>query len=165
MNCLRQTVSGLIEHAYTHHIQRLMVLCNFATLAGLSPQAVNDWFYAMYADSHDWVVTPNVGGMGMNADNGTMATKPYVSSGAYIDRMSDYCDGCRYDVKQRTGERACPFNYLYWTFVQHYRAQYAKNPRMAMMLKNLDRIEPAEMKRMMADRERFVGALPSGGYG
>ncbi|MFN4242581.1 MAG: cryptochrome/photolyase family protein [Tepidisphaerales bacterium] len=171
MNCLRQTLGGLLERAYTHHIQRLMVLCNFATLAGLSPQAVNDWFYAMYADAHDWVVTPNVIGMGLCADGtddaphrGTMATKPYISSAAYIDRMSDYCGGCRYDPKQRTGPDACPFNYLFWTFLHQYRALYAANPRMVMMLKNLDRIPEGEMREMLRCREQFLQGLPAGGY-
>ena len=166
MNCLRQAVGGVIERAYSHHIQRLMVLCNFSTLAGLSPQAVNDWFYAMYADSHDWVVTPNVVGMGMNADataeaphRGTMATKPYISSAAYIDRMSDYCDGCGFDPKRRTGEGACPFNYLFWTFLETHRRLYARNPRMTMMLKNAERIDPAEMAEMMRMRERFARSL------
>jgi deoxyribodipyrimidine photolyase-related protein len=156
LNCLRQCVGGVVDRAYSHHIQRLMVLCNFATLAGLSPQAVNDWFYAMYVDSHDWVVTPNVVGMGMNADNGTMATKPYVSSGAYINRMSDYCDGCRYDVTTRDQDDSCPFNYLYWTFLEHFRKQYAANPRMTMILKNLDRIADADMRAMMKQRKRFI---------
>jgi deoxyribodipyrimidine photolyase-related protein len=172
MNCLHQTVKGLLNHAYTHHIQRLMILCNFATLAGISPQAVNDWFYAMYADSHDWVVTPNVIGMGMNSDGkangggggGGMATKPYVSSAAYVNRMTDYCRGCKYNPDERVGEGACPFNYLFWTFLHHYRDLYASNPRMTMMLKNAQRIPPAEMKQMMQHRKTFLESLPSGTY-
>ena len=157
MNCLKQSIGAVVEHGYSHHIQRLMVICNYATLTGLSPQAVNDWFYAMYIDSHDWVVTPNVIGMGMAADGGTMATKPYVSSGAYIDRMSDYCKGCRYDVKQRTGESACPFNYLYWTFMDEARGHYKSNPRMTMMLKNLDRIDAGEMREMKRLKLKVLG--------
>lgn len=171
MNCLRQTLQGLLERAYTHHIQRLMVLCNFATLAGLSPQAVNDWFYSMYADAHDWVVTPNVIGMGLCADGtadaphrGTMATKPYISSAAYIHRMSDYCRGCRFDPAQRTGPDACPFNFLFWTFLHHYRSLYSANPRMGMMLKNLDRISPSDMREMLRLRKNFIENLPTGGY-
>lgn len=166
MNCLRQTVSGVIEQAYSHHIQRLMVMCNFSTLAGLSPQAVNDWFYAMYADSQDWVVTPNVVGMGMCADGteeapyrGTMATKPYISSAAFIDRMSDYCGGCGFDPKKRTGEGACPFNFLFWTFLHHYRELYGRNPRMTMMLKNAEKIPAGEMKEMMLERKKFLERL------
>ncbi|HMO24697.1 MAG TPA: cryptochrome/photolyase family protein [Tepidisphaeraceae bacterium] len=159
MNCLKQTIGGVLESGYSHHIQRLMILCNFATLVGINPQAVNDWFLAMYIDSHDWVVTPNVIGMGMNADGGTMATKPYVSSAAYINRMSDYCAGCQYNPRTRTGEDACPFNYLYWTFLSHFRKQLGKNPRMSMILKHLDRIDPDEMRQMMKQRKQFIESL------
>lgn len=160
MNCLRQCVSTVVEHAYSHHIQRLMILCNFATLAGLSPQMVNDWFLSMYIDSHDWVVTPNVVGMAMNADGGTIATKPYVSSAAYVNRMSDYCKSCRYDRTARTGKDACPFNFLYWTFLHHFRKQFAGNLRMNMVLKNLDNVPPDEMKEMMRLRKSFIESLP-----
>lgn len=162
LNCVRQCVGEVLRDAYNHHIQRLMIICNFSTLAGLSPQAVNDWFYAMYADSHDWVVTPNVVGMGMNADGGTMATKPYVSSAAYVDRMSDYCRGCRYDRKARTGEAACPFNYLYWSFLDRNRATLGRNPRMQMILKNLDRIGPAELRQMRSAADAFLASLAGG---
>ena len=158
LNCLQHTIGTVLSHAYSHHIQRLMVICNFATLAGLNPQAVNDWFLAMYVDSHDWVVTPNVIGMAMNADGGTAATKPYVSSAAYIDRMSDYCGGCRYDPKQRVGPAACPFNYLYWTFVDDERAAMAANARVGGVLRHLDVIPPAELAAMHAERTRFLGA-------
>ncbi|MFN7020215.1 MAG: cryptochrome/photolyase family protein [Phycisphaerales bacterium] len=159
MNCLRQCIGGVVDRAYSHHIQRLMVIGNFATLCGLSPQAVNDWFYAMYVDSHDWVVTPNVIGMAMNADGGTMATKPYISSAAYINRMSDYCSGCRYDPERRTGEGACPFNALYWSFLHEQRESLARNQRMAMMLKNLDRIPKAELEAMIRAKRAFLDLL------
>lgn len=162
LNCLKQTIAGVIDHAYSHHIQRLMILCNFATLVGLNPQSVNDWFLTMYVDSHDWVMVPNVIGMGLNADAvpgikvATMATKPYVSSAAYIDRMSDYCDTCRYDSKKRTGDDACPFNALYWTFLHHWRKDLDRVPRMTMITRNLDKIEPADMREMMDIRKRFI---------
>jgi deoxyribodipyrimidine photolyase-related protein len=159
MNCLAQTVGDLLKTGYSHHIQRLMVICNFATLAGLSPQAVNDWFLQMYIDSHDWVVTPNVVGMGMNADGGTCATKPYVSSAAYINRMSDYCKNCRFKHAQRVGEDACPFNYLYWTFLETHRKTLSRNPRMAMMIKNLDRIELSELEQMRNQRAHLLKVL------
>ena len=155
MNCLRRTVTDVVDHGYSHHIQRLMVICNFATLAGLSPQAVADWFLAMYVDSHDWVVTPNVVGMAMNADGGVMATKPYVSSAAYIDRMSDYCGSCRYDPKQRVGPRACPFNALYWTFLADHRDAIAANPRVAAVLKHLDRMTVGERDEMRGRSAEF----------
>jgi deoxyribodipyrimidine photolyase-related protein len=156
LNCLSHCIKGVVDRAYSHHIQRLMVICNFATLAALSPQAVNDWFYAMYADSHDWVVTPNVVGMGMNADHGTIATKPYISSAAYIHRMSDYCKDCRFDPNQRVGEQACPFNYLFWTFLHHFADQFKTNPRMTMMLKNAQKIDPTQMHDMMQQRKQFI---------
>ena len=156
MNCLSHCIKGVLDRAYSHHIQRLMVICNFATLAGLSPQAVNDWFYAMYVDSYDWVVTPNVIGMGMNADNGTIATKPYISSAAYINRMSDYCQGCRFDPAKRMGEAACPFNYLFWTFLHQFADQFKNNPRMTMMLKNAQKIEARQMSEMMQQRKEFI---------
>lgn len=159
MNCLRQVITQVVDEAYSHHIQRLMILCNFATLSGLGPQEVNDWFLAMYVDSHDWVVTPNVVGMGMNADDNTIATKPYISSANYINKMSDYCAGCAYNPNERTGEEACPFNYLYWTFLKHFGKTFSRNPRMTMMLKNVDRIDADEMKQMMSLRKRFIEGL------
>ena len=168
LNCLRHAIGGVVERGYAHHIQRLMVICNFATLVGLKPQEVNDWFYALFIDAHDWVVTPNVVGMGMNSDappgesEGTIATKPYISSAAYINRMSDYCAGCRYDPAKRTGDDACPFNYLYWTFLKHFGPAYAKNPRMTMMLKNADRIDADEMATMLQQRKRFIEVTVAG---
>jgi deoxyribodipyrimidine photolyase-related protein len=152
MACLHRTITDVIDHGYSHHIQRLMVIGNFATLAGLSPQAVADWFLAMYVDSHDWVVTPNVIGMAMNGDGGVMATKPYVSSAAYIDRMSDYCGSCRYDPAQRVGPTACPFNALYWTFLEDHRDAIAGNPRTGAVLRHLDAIPAAERAAMRSRR-------------
>ena len=169
MNCLRRTITDVVAHGYSHHIQRLMVTCNFATLAGLSPQAVADWFLAMYVDSHDWVVTPNVVGMAMNADGGTVATKPYVSSAAYIDRMSDYCGPCRYDPKVRVGPTACPFNTLYWTFLEDHREAVAANPRVAAVLKHLDRMPSDERAALRRQRlhvlERIAAPTAADGPG
>ena len=162
MHCLRRTITDVLAHGYNHHIQRLMVICNFATLAGLSPQAVADWFLAMYVDSHDWVVTPNVIGMAMNADGGVVATKPYVSSAAYINRMSDYCGCCRYDPEQRTGPTACPFNALYWTFLEDHREAVGGNPRVAAVLKHLDKMEPAERAAMRSQRLDVLNGLAGG---
>ena len=166
LHCLKESVSAVVEEAYSHHIQRLMVICNFATLAGLDPQKMADWFLAMYIDSHDWVVTPNVVGMAMNSDHDTIATKPYVSTASYINKMSDYCGHCRYDPKQRTGEAACPFNYLYWTFLDDRRDEYAKNPRMRTVLSNIDRFGEATMKQMHEQRKQFVKLTinQTGGY-
>lgn len=130
MRCLRETVTQLIQTGHTHHIQRLMVLGNFALLAGIRPQAVNEWFWLAYVDAYAWVTTPNVLGMSLYADGGFLATKPYAASAAYINRMSDYCTGCAYNPKQRHGEGACPFNSLYWDFLNRHRSKLFLNWRM-----------------------------------
>jgi deoxyribodipyrimidine photolyase-related protein len=159
LNCLKQTIATVLDKAYSHHIQRLMVICNFALLAGLDPQAMADWFLEMYVDSHDWVVTPNVIGMAMNADGGTCATKPYVSSAAYINKMSDYCGACRYDPKSRVGPEACPFNFLYWNFLESNRPAMEKNPRMNMLVKNLDRFGEGQLVQMRVAKKVFLERL------
>ncbi len=137
MNCLRSVIEEVLENGYSHHIQRLMVLCNFANLAGVVPQAVRDWFNQMYVDSQDWVVSPNVIGMGLFADGGKMSTKPYVSSAQYIKKMSNYCNRCEFDPNERIGEKACPFNALYWTFLSTHENLLQKNHRMSMMIASL----------------------------
>ncbi len=164
MHCLRDSLTAVVDDGMSHHIQRLMVICNFATLAGLSPQAVNDWFLAMYTDSHDWVVTPNVIGMAMNSDDGVIATKPYVSSANYINKMSNYCGSCRYDPKERVGPNACPYNFLYWTFMDDQRDTVGRNPRVARQLKILDNFGETVKREMHRLREQFLSELPSGGY-
>ena len=156
MNCLRHAIADTRRHAYAHHIQRLMVTGNFALLAGLHPDEVDEWYLIVYADAYEWVEMPNVRGAALHADGGIMGSKPYASSGAYIDRMSDYCRGCRYDVKQVTGEGACPFNALYWDFIARHRERFAQNNRMAMPVRSLDRMDPA---RLAAIRERAAGFL------
>jgi deoxyribodipyrimidine photolyase-related protein len=117
MACLRDAITQTKEEAYAHHIQRLMLTGNFALLAGIDPKAVHEWYLAVYADAFEWVELPNTLGMSQYADGGLLGTKPYAAGGNYIRKMSDYCDGCRYDVKQKTGPDACPFNSLYWDFV------------------------------------------------
>jgi deoxyribodipyrimidine photolyase-related protein len=136
MACLAETLSAVRETAYAHHIQRLMILGNFALIAGLEPQAVNDWFWAMFIDGYDWVMVPNVIGMTLHADGGYVGTKPYAASAAYINRMSDYCRGCRYDRNDAAGADACPFNALYWDFVARNEARFAPNVRMRMIVRN-----------------------------
>ncbi|MGL4325258.1 MAG: cryptochrome/photolyase family protein [Beijerinckiaceae bacterium] len=146
MHCMADALRNTIENAYAHHIQRLMVIGNYALLAGLDPKAVQEWFLLVYADAYEWVELPNVHGMALHADGGLLASKPYAASGAYINRMSNYCGQCAYDVKSRTGPKACPFNILFWQFLDRHRSYLSKNPRMANLIRNLDRApkEPAQ---------------------
>lgn len=139
MNCIRQSVGQLHEHAYAHHIQRLMVLGLFAMLLGVRPYAVHQWHMSMYVDAIDWVSLPNVLGMSQYGDGGIVGSKPYAASGNYVARMSDYCSGCRYDPRQAQGERACPFTTLYWDFLGRHERKLRGNPRMGFQLRNLDR--------------------------
>lgn len=159
--CLRDVVETVRTHAYAHHIPRLMILCNFAVLSGVNPGALSDWFWAGFADAMEWVELPNVVGMGTFGDGGLMASKPYVSSANYINRMSDYCSSCRYDPSLRTGADACPFNYLYWTFLDDIRSRGLDvGERMAMPLRTLaNTIDPGELAAMHAERERFLARL------
>ncbi len=145
MRCVHIAVRDLIERGINHHIQRLMVTGNFALLAGIDPHQVNEWYWLAYTDAYQWVVSPNVLGMALYADGGLVATKPYAASANYINRMSDYCSHCQYDPKQITGEQACPFNALYWDFLNQHRDTFAANHRMGLMLKNLDRKSQAEL--------------------
>ena len=131
MNCMHHAINDTREHAYAHHIQRLMITGNFALLAGLDPAQVDEWYLIVYADAYEWVEMPNVRGMALFADGGIVGSKPYAGSGAYINRMSDYCRGCHYDVKDAVGERACPFNALYWDFMARHSGRFAGNNRMA----------------------------------
>jgi len=137
MACLAHAVGQTLDTAYAHHIQRLMVIGNFALLAGLDPAAVDAWYLGVYVDAFEWVQQPNTRGMSQWADGGMLATKPYVSSAAYIDRMSSYCKGCAYNNKQRLGEQACPFNALYWDFYLRHEALLARNPRIGMAYRQL----------------------------
>jgi deoxyribodipyrimidine photolyase-related protein len=159
MACLRAAIGQTRELAYAHHIQRLMVTGNFALLAGCDPAEVNDWYMVVYADAYEWVELPNTHGMALHADGGVMASKPYAASGAYINRMSDYCRGCAYDVKQATGARACPFNYLYWDFVARHANRFAKNPRMAMPLRTLARMDARKVRAMREQATAFLHGL------
>jgi deoxyribodipyrimidine photolyase-related protein len=143
MNCLHQSISNSLDNAYAHHIQRLMITGNFALLAQIHPDKVDEWYLGIYADAIQWVQITNTRGMSQWADGGIVATKPYVSAAAYIHKMSNYCDSCQYDKKKRVGEDACPFNSLYWNFLDDKKQFFAKNNRMAMMLRLLEKI-PAE---------------------
>jgi deoxyribodipyrimidine photolyase-related protein len=145
MTCLAEAIGQTRDHAYAHHIQRLMVTGNFTLLLGVEPGEVCDWYLAVYADAFEWVELPNTLGMALHGDGGVMGSKPYAASGKYIDRMSDYCRDCRYDVKDVTGENACPFNALYWNFLIENREQLQGNRRMKLIYGSLDRM--ADEKR------------------
>lgn len=159
LNCLHQVVSETVTYGYNHHIQRLMVLSNFANLIKVSPKALRDWFNIMYIDSFDWIVAPNVIGMGLYADGGMMSTKPYISSGAYINKMSNYCKSCAYDPKIKTGPKACPFNALYWGFIQDHENILKGNPRMSMMYQLLSKMDDQMKKTYLRDMHIFINQL------
>lgn len=149
MNCMRECVGQSLEYAYAHHIQRLMVIGNFCVLAGIDPSEVDAWYLGVYIDAIEWVELPNTRGMSQFADGGWVATKPYVSSGNYIHKMSDYCKSCHYSVKQKTGEDACPFNSLYWAFLERHASRFEKNPRMSMMYKQWSKRDANERQDVL----------------
>ncbi len=154
MNCLRQAIGQTLQYGYAHHIQRLMVTGLFSLLLGVDPQAVHAWYLAVYVDAVEWVELPNSLGMSQFADGGVMASKPYAATGKYIQRMSNYCQGCRFDPAKAVGDEACPLTTLYWDFLSRHREQLAANPRMALQVKNLDRKpadELAEIRRLAAE--------------
>ncbi|WP_156678478.1 cryptochrome/photolyase family protein [Sphingomonas profundi] len=159
MLCLAEAVRNTRDHGYAHHIQRLMVLGNFAMLAGVRPQDVADWFLVVYADAYEWVELPNVIAMSQHADGGRLATKPYAGGGAYIDRMSDHCGRCRYDVKRKTGPGACPFNALYWDFLARHEGRFRRNRRMTNMYATWDRMKPDAREAYRASAAAFLDTL------
>ncbi len=155
MHCMKTAIEHSLDHAYSHHIQRLMVTGNFALLLGVHPDAVDDWYLGIYADALQWVEITNTRGMSQFADDGIVATKPYISSGKYIQRMSDHCSQCAYDVKRRTGEGACPFNVFFWEFLDRHRARLADNHRMGMMMRNLERIDAVELDEIRTTARQY----------
>ncbi len=161
MRCLAGAIGQSLATAHAHHIQRLMVIGNFALLAGLDPAAVHRWYLGVYADAFEWVELPNTLGMSQFADGGLFATKPYVSSAAYIHRMSDYCKGCEYDRKLRQGARACPFNSLYWDFFARHAKLLAGNPRLAMVYRQLGKLDVPASRALQAQAAGLRGRLDS----
>ena len=151
MNCLSQVLSQVETTGYAHHIQRLMILSNFALIAGLSPQEVENWFHAVFIDAYDWVMQTNVIGMGLFADGGILASKPYAASANYINKMSDYCKGCVYNPRSRTGDKACPFNIFYWDFLDRHREKLKSQGRMNLVLSHLKK--RSENERQMIRRQ------------
>lgn len=160
MRCLRLVLRETRAAGWNHHIQRLMVLGNFLLLAGVTPREALAWYSAMFVDAHDWVMAANVLGMALHADGGFMATKPYAASGAYISRMSDYCAGCRYDPRKKSGPDACPFNLLYWDFMDRHAERFAENPRMGMIVRSWRRRSAADREAILLGAQRFLESLP-----
>jgi len=160
LRCLDQSVAQVRSHAYNHHIQRLMVLGNFAMLIGVAPAQIEEWYLIVYADAYEWVELPNVHGMSQFADGGLLGSKPYAGGGAYIDRMSDHCGRCRYDVKQKTGPEACPFNALYWDFLARHRETLKGNQRLWRMYDGWDRLGPERQAATRASAAAFLAQLP-----
>lgn len=159
MNCMHQCVKETRNNAYAHHIQRLMVLGNFALLAGIDPKQVNEWFLIVYADAYEWVEMPNVTGMALFADGGVMASKPYAAGCAYIKKMSNYCLNCTYKATEKHGEDACPLNYLYWDFLARNRKKLSNNPRLAMMYRTYDKMTDEAKKLIEEDSQRYLASL------
>ncbi|WP_420134601.1 cryptochrome/photolyase family protein [Rhodopseudomonas sp.] len=161
MHCMAEAIGHTRRHAYSHHIQRLMVTGNFALLAGIDPKQVAEWYLVVYADAYEWVELPNVQGMSQFADGGLLASKPYASSGAYIDRMSNLCGSCRYEVKVKSGPKACPFNFLYWAFLIRNARHLQGNPRMAMPYRTLAGWDDARKAAITAEADAFLDGLPT----
>ncbi len=151
MRCVSRSIADMYERSYAHHIQRLMVLGNLALLADVNPQAMTQWMWAGFIDAAEWVMVPNVVGMSLHADGGKMATKPYAAGGAYISKMSDYCKGCGYDPKKRTGDTACPFTTLYWDFLARHEAKFKTNHRMAQPMAGMRRLSDLPEVRKRAE--------------
>ena len=162
MRCLSKAVGQTRDEAYAHHIQRLMVTGNFALLAGIDPYQVHEWYLAVYADAYEWVEAPNVIGMSQFADGGIVGSKPYISSGNYIHKMSDYCGDCAYSVTKKTGQGACPFNLLYWAFMDRHRDRFEGNPRMAQMYRTWDRMDDAKRETILSEAGEFLDRMSAG---
>ncbi len=159
LRCIREAVGEVLQNGFGHHIQRLMITGNLALLAGVQPGEISDWYLGMYVDGVDWVTLPNTLGMAMHADGGRVGTKPYAASGAYVNRMSNYCKSCRFDPKKRIGELACPITTLYWDFLDRHRARFSKNRRMGFAVKNLERIKDPELREIREHAAKWRTSL------
>lgn len=163
MRCVSQAVLQTKKHSYAHHIQRLMVTGNFALLADVDPKEVHQWYLSVYIDAFEWVEAPNTLGMSQFSDGGLVASKPYISSGAYINRMSNYCKNCHYDVKDKLGDRACPFNALYWDFLIRHKEKFSSNPRMAQMYRNWERQDENMKTSTLAKAKKTLAEISQNG--
>ena len=162
MKCMSQAIDQTLEHAYAHHIQRLMVTGNFALLAGIDPAEVHDWYLSVYIDAYEWVEAPNTIGMSQFADGGIVGSKPYVSSGNYINKMSDYCKHCTYSVSAKTGKNACPFNLLYWDFLVRHRKRFERNPRISRVYGTWDRMDADKRNTIAREAADFLQRMKDG---
>lgn len=156
MNCLSQAINQSLDYAYAHHIQRLMVTGNFALLAGINPDEVDSWYLGVYIDAIEWVEITNTRGMSQFADGGIVGTKPYVSSANYIDKMSNYCKHCHYSKSKKTGEKACPFNSLYWDFYERHRAKLEKNPRLGFVYPTLNKMGVEKREALLEQADYYL---------
>ncbi len=161
MHCLKSAISQSLEHAYAHHIQRLMITGNFALLAGIAPNQVDEWYLGIYIDAIEWVELPNTRSMALFADGGWIATKPYAASGNYVNKMSDYCKGCHYNVKEKVGPNACPLNSLYWNFIDKNYDKFASNHRMSFPVRNWDKMEQAKKIEIIEHASELLNNLSS----
>ena len=159
MACMKTCITQTRDEAYAHHIQRLMVTGNFALIAGINPKQLHIWYLSVYADAFEWVELPNTLGMSQFGDGGLLASKPYASSGSYINKMSDYCKNCNYSVNKKEGQDACPFNYLYWDFIGRHSARFKSNPRMAMMVSSYGKFSDSKKAQISEDSKRFLNNL------
>ena len=159
MNCVKHAVDQSLDYAYAHHIQRLMVTGNFALLANIKPELVDEWYLGIYIDAIEWVELPNTRGMSQFADGGVVATKPYISSANYINKMSNYCKSCHYDHKEKVTENACPFNSLYWNFLDRHSEKFSKNGRMNMMYANLNKMDADAKADIINKAESYLSDI------
>jgi deoxyribodipyrimidine photolyase-related protein len=159
MTCVKQAIDQSLDYAYAHHIQRLMITGNFAMLAGIDPDAMDQWYLGIYIDAVEWVEMPNTRGMSQFADGGIIATKPYAASGSYINKMSDYCGDCYYSVKERYGDKACPFNSLYWHFMQRHKERFARNPRTAMAYRSWDKMDEKVQQALLDKADYYLANI------
>ena len=159
MNCMKKSIEQTVKEAYAHHIQRLMITGNFALIAGIKPDDVCEWYLSVYADAYEWVELPNTHGMTLYADGGMLGSKPYAASGNYINKMSDYCKNCKYNVKKKEGEDACPFNYLYWDFFLRNQKKLEKNPRLWTAFSNIKKMSQNKKNQIHNDSKKFLNNI------
>ena len=159
MSCLSNAINQSLDFAYAHHIQRLMITGNFALLAGVHPDEVDEWYLGIYIDAIEWVEITNTRGMSQFADGGIVGTKPYVSSASYINKMSTYCESCYYNASLKTGDKACPFNSLYWSFFERHKERLSNNPRLGMMYAVWKKMNPSVKKEILNQAEYYLNHI------